>query len=864
MCLVVYLLELRLGMFSRFQRQHAIWILFCLIAAGIFIIYVISGLAGGRGNLLMPLDDVYIHFQYARQMAQGQPYIYNPGDPATSGATSFIYPFVLATGHLLGFQELNLGLWAMIIGALALLMSMWAMYHVCRHIGCRQWLAVLLPIWFGINGAVSWHFMSGMETGLMICFTLLTLYTLLSHQLHGFIIAATLLSLTRPEGSIMAAIATVAMAMQLRRDITQSDTKSIPHHWLLWLAIPVITAFIQPTVNYLITGTPSATGTQAKSILASIPPDWSVIIARITDNFATMWREFIMGDNAERNLQYLPILLPLFGLIGLARMLRVKQWRWVGLAIVGWFLATTAAVSTLDTAFWHFKRYQMPLMILFFPLAGYGIHWLLTRLNENSSLQNLRIMVISYIAIVIPLFSIPMLYTFWQFHLINVDYVYRQPYQMALWLRENTADNATVAVHDVGMMRYMGNRRTLDIVGLTTPGAAAYWRNGPGAVAEFLLREQPDYIASYGEGHGYGLGTLAETRLYANPLAIFTVNLDARANVALAADSQGIYQPDWSEADYPRQVVEGSAFNYTSGFRYADGVNVGDIASEQSHDYRWRNTTPQPGFATEIRDMQYGTNPIHLLDAARHINGEESFVIRDLNPDFDAMLITRVHMIHAGTIDIYVNDVFIDTRVITQIPGFWLDLATLIPAELVTETMTIRIVPHVGDGYYMPAYHRVEQGSYQPDPQPETTLASYQDGAFVLTNYFVRYQLFRGQRVIFTNFDWYSDGSSAGDYRFFMHLYDELDQPPIVQHDGYIGGHHLFGFGDSTPGNWLQGIRQDTMMLYVNDTPNGLYHVAIGFYNPQTSERLIPESDIYTVLPDGRLLLDDIEIYEFE
>ncbi len=743
-------------------------------------------------------------------------------------------------------------------------MSMWAMYQVCRYSGCSQWLAVLVPIWFGMNGAVSWHFMSGMETGLIISFTLFTLYTILSHQFRAFVIAATLLSLTRPEGSMMAAIATVAMAMQLRRADTQSDAKSIPDRWRFWLAIPLIAALIQPTVNYLITGTTSATGTQAKSILASIPPDWSVIFNRITVNFVTMWRELIMGNNAERNLQYLPIILPLFGSIGLARMLFLRDKRWVGLAIVGWFFAVTAAVSTLDTAFWHFKRYQMPLIILFFPLAGYGMHWLLTRLNQNSSLQTLRIMIISYAAIVIPLFSIPILFTFWQFHLINVDYVYRQPYQMALWLRENTPADATIAVHDVGMMRYMGNRRTLDMVGLTTPGAAAYWRNGPGAVAEFLLREQPDYIAAYGEGHGYGLGTLVETRLYANPLAIFTVNLDARANVALAANSQGIYQPDWSEADYRREAVVGSAFDYTNGFRFADGVNVGDIASEQSHDYRWQNATPLPGFATEIRDMQYGTNPTHFLDAARRINGEENFVVRDLNPDFDAMLITRVHTIHAGTIDIYANDVFISTRVIIHNPGFWLDLATLIPAELVTETMTIRIVSHVGDGYYMPAYHRVEQGVYQPDPQLDTMLASYQDGAFVLSSESVSQRLIRGRPVILANFDWYSDGSSTGDYRFFVHLYDDLDQPPIVQHDGYLGGRLLSGFGDSTPGNWLQGSRQDTITFNVNDTPNGLYHVAIGFYNPQTNERLIPESDIYTVLPDGRLLLDDIEIYEFE
>ncbi len=49
----------------------------------------------------MPLDDAYIHFQYARSIATGQPYAYNPGLPPTSGATSFLYPYLLALGYLI-------------------------------------------------------------------------------------------------------------------------------------------------------------------------------------------------------------------------------------------------------------------------------------------------------------------------------------------------------------------------------------------------------------------------------------------------------------------------------------------------------------------------------------------------------------------------------------------------------------------------------------------------------------------------------------------------------------------------------------------------------------------------------------------
>ncbi len=94
-----------------------------LLAIGVFLVYgTISANVGG-GQVVMPLDDAYIHFQYAHQIAVGQPYVYNPGLPPTSGATSFLYPYILALGDLIGFRGLNFGLWAMGIGALALAIS---------------------------------------------------------------------------------------------------------------------------------------------------------------------------------------------------------------------------------------------------------------------------------------------------------------------------------------------------------------------------------------------------------------------------------------------------------------------------------------------------------------------------------------------------------------------------------------------------------------------------------------------------------------------------------------------------------------------------------------------------------------------
>ena len=59
------------------------------------------------GTWSAPLDDVFIHFDFARETARGKPFQWSPGAGYSSGGTSLLYPFVLAVGYLLGFRKLD-------------------------------------------------------------------------------------------------------------------------------------------------------------------------------------------------------------------------------------------------------------------------------------------------------------------------------------------------------------------------------------------------------------------------------------------------------------------------------------------------------------------------------------------------------------------------------------------------------------------------------------------------------------------------------------------------------------------------------------------------------------------------------------
>jgi hypothetical protein len=103
------------------RQQVIAWLALLLTVGLVVLLYLSLSLSISADPLLMPLDDTYIHFQYARQMASGQPMVYHDGDPATSGGTSLLYPPLLALGYRLGFTGWSLAYWSLALGAFLLL-----------------------------------------------------------------------------------------------------------------------------------------------------------------------------------------------------------------------------------------------------------------------------------------------------------------------------------------------------------------------------------------------------------------------------------------------------------------------------------------------------------------------------------------------------------------------------------------------------------------------------------------------------------------------------------------------------------------------------------------------------------------------
>ncbi len=794
------------------------------LAAGMSLLYLGAGTPASDGLPLMPVDDAYIHFQYAKQAGLGQPFVYNPGEGPTSGATSLLYPFVLAAGWRAGWQGLALGYWAVLIGGVALAACGLLARRIVRFGGAEEGLAEAVGASVVMCGALVWHAVSGMETVLMCALTLAVFDAFVRERRLALLVFAALLTITRPEGGILAGL---ACGLALVRS-WRAGGWSVG----LWLyALPVAAMAIQPVINGVLTGSFSASGGQAKSLLSLVPQDWGYIAERIAANAVRMMVEWLTGIG-EGGIGYVPPMLGVLALMGMA--VRARRAPFAVLLAALWLLALTAAISTLDTAFWHFKRYQMPALVLAFVLAGWGLAGLSRRGQWAAG---------GLLAAVTVLVGWPFL----GYYRDNTASVAAQPYAMASWLRANVPAGARVAVHDVGMMRYYGEVQTVDMVGLTTAGAAEAWRHGVGAVAEWLmsLPRGVDYYAAYDRARGLSYLVDALESVPPGVLAEFVHRFDPSRNVALGGERQVIVGMEGLNVAH-EGPLNGLLVPALSGYQMVDALNVAALADEQAHAYQWTMRGREAGFPTEfyrLTTLGCGVDCPAVPDGGRRITGAERFVMQGMAGQAH-VLVTRVHPVNGLRVTVTVNDVVMGVRVIPAQPGQWLELWTPIPAALSGSDGRLHVAVETDGmgGAYMPYHHWLYAGTLVDEASLAPAQVQFAGAGAMLE----RVEAERDGALLTVRMTWRAWDAGGVDAVVdavaFAHLYADLDQPPVRQVDMRTGR------GAYPPGNWAQPVARftDEFVLDLSSLAAGRYALAVGLYDPRSGVRFVP-----TVLASG-------------
>ena len=814
-------------------------VLLLVLVGGVGALYLIMALTTADGRPVAPLDDTYITFQYARQIARGHPYQYNDGDPPTTGMTSPLFGFLLAGVYLLGFTGERIVAFALGTGVIWLGLIAWLTYRLASRLAgdevSMQGWPLVSAVLVVLTGPVQWGCFNGMETGIFTVLTLAALDTFLARRMGLCALWLGLAGLTRPEGLILAgliwAVFLVEALLRSRGGCGNPPCVSVQWKRLALLSVAVLAGFVPSLVNWALTGTTAAAGLLAKSWWLNVPR----YLEEVARSILLSYRDIILGvflgwEPAWR--WFVPPGLLLFSVLGWVALGIRRRW-WTLILTALWFLVGTLSTATLITATWHEGRYQVPFtpVLLILAVCGLALFWERTGWRWQRALLGLAMFFLLTSSAYSTLRSV---------HIYHraISTVAHQQLVVADWLRENLPAGARVGVHDTGSLRYLGERPTYDLIGLTTADATIPWRHGAGSVFEAMEHSpmRPDYFAIYPDV--FSIPYLAATDLFAEEL--FRVEVPDYA-VASAGPVQGTWRAGWDLADSGERFYQPDVLARTSGLRIVDALDVADLEDEAAHSVEWWQDVRRPGFPTEVWQLTYRVLPEReVLDGGRLLTGGMAFDVAT-EPGESLWIVARLHAQEAGAVRVEVDGRDVGRWFYPSVPSQWLETVFHAPAETIIGHQT-RIVLRVDTDnpdfrHYAPYHFWFLQGEPEGIPAELMEIVHRVDVTFDEGFYLLGFDLPEGNwrpgDTLPVTLYWQVGVPTGSEDKVFLHLYD-VDGDLGPQSDGWAF------HGTRPPYTWWPGevVVDPRLLALPADLPAGLYSLEVGLYNPDGSGRL--------------------------
>lgn len=601
------------------------------------VVFLASMLRATGGRLAAPVDDSFIYIRYAEQFAAGHPLVYQDGERATSGATSLPWTALLAIGALLGFKGKAALVFAMILGGASLAFAARAAGDAERIILEKEGepLAAGVPlatIFVLLSGPLQWGAWSGMEIAFFaaIFAGAFRAWSRDDGRMTGGVAAwLAVLAVTRPEGALCAGLAAVLAGTRAARE---RDGKELAR-----AAIPIAFAASIPLLLLAMTGDARSSGFLSKSLFAAPGTDslgvLRVVLVRAASLAARLFGfapssadgTGLYAYDAETAVFFLvpgAALLLLIGLApSLAREVRARR-AGFGFLAVAWIAALLLATSAIEEPDAHFHRYQSPILPIVLVFVAVGLARLARVLRGAEGglallVPGVRMLLIAAGAAQFVFFAL----AFGD----NCEDIDRMQIRLAETIRRATATDDVIAINDSGALALFSERRTLDLVGLTTPGFAGVWKSGSGALYESLEALPPDrrpdwfcFFPNWFELDGLGIWQRKGSVRLLSPSIVDAEKVFARADWSLAGS-----------ADRPRFSPRDSSGVAPAPLRVVDRLDVADLASERAHDFQWTNREHGGDAGTFARRAGFagGTPGDEAIDGGRTIFGEASFQV---------------------------------------------------------------------------------------------------------------------------------------------------------------------------------------------------------------------------------------------
>jgi hypothetical protein len=611
----------------RALRPHAAAAALALAAATIVWAFAATTLAHTR-PMGLPLDDSYIYLTYAKQFGRGQPFSYFPGGGYSAGATSALWPMVLAPFWTLGARGHAL-VWVsfLVCGVLYALTAL-GVYRLARAIGGE--LAGIVGGFAVLAIApFAWCALSGMEVALAAALLVGTLLLLArapregppSRRL-GVCIAA--LSLSRPEAMLIAGVIAGASALGCarRRQLRAAA-------W--WLA-PLLAPLAWLLANRTLAGHWFPNTGVAKSHFYLPGFDWTYWADTVWQLSGRMLRGLFWDHDG-------PLVAgPVLALAYVAGAVRIAWWarrehRYLFgvLAIASPIVMMLAVVAS--SGLWSFQNYRYiapALAALCIPIGcALAVPPRLGRIARGvwTAVALAGVVVIGALAV-------PRLAADMRLFAQGAMDTNTQVVAIGEYLHAKHPD-ATVMFHDAGAIAYYGDGRVYDMLGLVTNDQAGIANNGPGARFEFLESVPPERRPQL---FAYYPGWMGTFEFYGDVLMHTSLQPGFEKRRLVGEYDMQVIAASWDHVGTAERPLDDHA-----GWQMVDRVDIADLASERAH--RWsgrmgRRHFGDPTARWSVVEREVGPHGL-VIDGGRTIrDGGERFTIA-LDPARPARVVLR-------------------------------------------------------------------------------------------------------------------------------------------------------------------------------------------------------------------------------
>jgi hypothetical protein len=648
-------------------------------------VYTVRTVLERCGHPAVPLDDAFIHFQYAKRLASGHFFSYVDGEGYSSGATSLLWPLLLAPFYAVGLDDLAI-IWAawafsfLALGALTVETFRLALPLVGR--GTAVGAAAMVPCFGGyVFGAAS-----GMEVvplafvlalGLRRCIEWgeLPREQRTSTRRRVLIALAFVAPLLRPEGTLISALAGVTLAgFAPEERVSSGGGAQVLRYSAPLLA--VAGAFVVPLLHLVLTGNLSSSTTVVKWLPGNpYYGEGAALVASVRDNLRLFFVSII--DGREWSAVYIPAGARPFALAALLAIPGAGWLRDRSLRAALVFLMALAMLipCTYLTFLWNRLRYLWPFAFAWF--IGLAC---LARCAADA------------VAVFVPRVGLaaPVLSGIFAGALAShlgwtlddlassASAIDRQQVTIGRWAKTSLPPDARIGVNDTGAISYFSEHKTFDVVGLTTPGEARYWVAGAGSRFEHyerLARSSPERLPTHFivYPHWLGCDAILGDELYRATVLDQTI-LGGTSMIAYTARYDAL-----GSGELPRAAA---------GTTLVDALDVADLESEAAHRYELGSARE-----TENLALSYLDEGREVADGARVARAYDRFVMHG-RPGAAYRLVARFVATESSDIEARVGGQVV-AMVHLGASGFT-ETAFDIPDALSAEEMTVTIVDATG------------------------------------------------------------------------------------------------------------------------------------------------------------------------